>query len=31
MVDSGVEAAILGKALYAKAFTLTEALRLASD
>jgi 1-(5-phosphoribosyl)-5-[(5-phosphoribosylamino)methylideneamino] imidazole-4-carboxamide isomerase/N-(5'phosphoribosyl)anthranilate isomerase len=31
MVDSGVEAAILGKALYAKAFTLVEALRLASD
>jgi 1-(5-phosphoribosyl)-5-[(5-phosphoribosylamino)methylideneamino] imidazole-4-carboxamide isomerase/N-(5'phosphoribosyl)anthranilate isomerase len=31
MVDSGVEAAILGKALYAKAFTLAEALRLAGD
>lgn len=31
MVDSGVEAAILGKALYAKAFTLTDALRLAGD
>lgn len=31
MVESGVEAAILGKALYAKAFTLVEALRLASD
>ncbi len=31
MVDSGVEGAILGKALYAKAFTLVEALRLARD